>query len=92
MDVKIVFIVVCYISQFFQTILASMVPMPFREVVGFCRNNGHKYLTIFDDGHAAENKKNILLVKQGKQARNFNHKLLAYVFCYSKNDGISNHH
>ena len=69
MDVKIVFIVVCYISQFFQTILASMVPMHFREVVGFCRNNGHKYLTIFDDGHAAENKKNILLMKQGNKQK-----------------------
>ena len=92
MEVNIVIVVVCTVSHFFRIVIADLLPVHVKEVVGFCENNGHKYLTIFDDGHAAENKKNILLMKQGKQAKNFNHKLLAYVFCYSKIDGISNHH
>ena len=41
-------------------------PKYIEEAVKFCENNGHKYLTIFDDGHAAENQKNILMMKHGK--------------------------
>ena len=67
MEVKIVIVVVCIVSHFFRIVIADLLPAVHgKEVVGFCENNGHKYLTIFDDGHAAENQKNILLMKQGK--------------------------
>ena len=64
MKVKIVFVVVCTICQFSQIVIADLVPKYIEEVVGFCENNGHKYLKI--DGHAVENQKNILMMKQGK--------------------------
>ena len=66
MKVKIIFVVVCTISQFSQIVIADLVPKYIEEVVGFCENNGHKYLKIVDDGHAVENQKNILMMKQGK--------------------------
>ena len=67
MEVKNVFVVViCIIPQLYQIAYADLVPIHVKEVIEFCENNGHKYLTIFDDGLAAENQKNILLMKQGK--------------------------
>ena len=65
MEVKIVIVVVCIVSHFFRIVIADLLPIHDKEVVGFCENNGHKYLTIFDDGHAAENQKNILMMKHG---------------------------
>ena len=66
MEVKIVIVVVCTVSHFFRIVIADLLPVHVKEVVGFSENNGHKYLTIFDDGHAAKNQKNILMMKHGK--------------------------
>ena len=55
--IVIVFAIVCTISQFSQIVIADLVPVHVKEFVEFCGNNGHKYLTIFDDGNSAKYKK-----------------------------------
>ena len=57
--------VVCTISKFSQIVIADVVPIHVKEFVGFCENNGHKYLTIFDDGNSAEYQENFLMMKLG---------------------------
>ena len=67
MEVKIVIVLVCTIYQFSPIVIADLVPVHVKEVVGFCENNGHKYLTIVNfDGYAAENHESIFMMKQGK--------------------------
>ena len=63
--IVIVFAIVCTISQFSQIVIADLVPVHVKEFVEFCENNGHKFLTIFDDGNSTEYQKKNLLMKIG---------------------------
>ena len=64
-EVYIVIAIVCTISQFSQIVIADLVPVHVKEFVEFCENNGHKFLTIFDDGNSAEYQRKNSMMKLG---------------------------
>ena len=65
MELYIVIVIVCTISQFSQIVIADLVPVHVKEFVEFCENNGHKFLTIFDDGNSTEYQRKNLMMKLG---------------------------
>ena len=65
MELYIVIAIVCTISQFSQIVIADSVLVHVKEFVEVCENNGHKFLTIFDDGNSAEYQRKKLMMKLG---------------------------
>ena len=65
MELYIVIAIVCTISQFSHIVIADLVPVHVKEFVEFCENNGHKFLTIFDDGNSTEYQRKNLMMKLG---------------------------
>ena len=65
MELYIVIAIVCTISQFSQIVIDDLVPLHVKEFVEFCENNGHKFLTIFDDGNSTEYQRKNLMMELG---------------------------